>query len=167
MSNRRAKLTLGTLASVACLAVVTAGLAVSTGCNVVSAANCSTNSETGADRGPEMAPGTDCMNCHQGGRGGGFKIAGTVMGAYKDAEQCDGVSGVTVTITDAAGKTLTLDSNSVGNFYTEATFTAPYTAKVSRNGKELAMQTPQTDGACGSCHTDTGANGAPGRVIAP
>lgn len=136
-------------------------------CNATTAANCSTNSETGSQEGSDMSPGSDCMNCHSGGRGGGFKLAGTVMGAYTDSTECDGVSGATITITDAAGKITTLTSGSVGNFFSEASFTAPYTAKISRNGKELAMQTPQTDGACNSCHAETGLNNAPGRIVAP
>ncbi len=136
-------------------------------CNVSTVANCSTNSETGAERGPEMAPGSDCMSCHGGGRGRSFQVAGTIMGAYKDSTQCDGVSGATVTITDATGRSIEMTSNSVGNFFDQTYLTPPYTAKVSLNGKEVAMKTPQTDGACGSCHTETGANGAPGRIVPP
>lgn len=158
------------------IAALALGLALvswaATACNAISAANCSTNSETGANEGPEMSPGSNCMNCHSGGagegqRGGGFQIAGTVMGAVADATECDGISGATITITDAAGKTTTMTANGVGNFYSQASISMPYTAKVSRNGKELAMQTPQSDGACGSCHTESGANGAAGRIIAP
>jgi hypothetical protein len=43
----------------------------------------------------------------------------------------------------------------------------PFTAKVTFQGREIVMTTPQTDGDCNSCHTETGANGAPGRIKLP
>jgi hypothetical protein len=43
----------------------------------------------------------------------------------------------------------------------------PYTAKVIVDGLERAMVTPQVSGDCNACHTEAGANGAPGRVRTP
>lgn len=114
-----------------------------------------------------MNPGQDCIVCHASGEGPTFTIAGTVMGAYADIDDCNGVADVTVTITDADGVVTTLTTNSAGNFYSTATLAMPYTAELSLGGQTRAMSTPQSDGDCASCHTAAGANDAPGRVISP
>jgi hypothetical protein len=57
--------------------------------------------------------------------------------------------------------------NAVGNFYSTAAVARPFQAKVVRNGLERVMTVAQTTGDCNSCHTVTGANGAPGRIMAP
>ena len=84
---------------------------------------------------------------------------------------CDGVNGsasaLTVVVTDAANRVLTLRPNTVGNFYTTAAMTPPYHAKVVANGKERAMVAAQTTGICNSCHTQDGTNLAPGRITVP
>ena len=92
-----------------------------------------------------------------------------VMNAYKDDTDCNGVSGVTVRLTDADGKTLDLVTNSAGNFYRQGPtgIGSPYTVKLISGSRERVMATPQTSGNCASCHTATGANGAPGRILAP
>jgi hypothetical protein len=38
---------------------------------------------------------------------------------------------------------------------------------VQFKGKTRAMVAPQTNGDCNSCHTENGANKAPGRVLLP
>ena len=43
----------------------------------------------------------------------------------------------------------------------------PYKARVKAGGKMSAMASAQTTGDCNSCHTTTGAEGAPGRVLIP
>jgi mono/diheme cytochrome c family protein len=43
----------------------------------------------------------------------------------------------------------------------------PFTAKVTYKGRERAMAAVQTSGDCSSCHTQTGTNGAPGRITLP
>ena len=43
----------------------------------------------------------------------------------------------------------------------------PYRAKVVVGGRERVMLTPQTNGDCNACHTQAGAEGAPGRIIVP
>jgi hypothetical protein len=115
---------------------------------------------TGAD----MEPGENCLGCHK------FHIAGTIFPTLHEPDKCDGVNvgGVSVVITDSKGVVTTLaPSVTSGNFHTSATFTPPYNAKVIFNGVMREMLTPQTSGACNSCHTATGANGAPGRIQLP
>lgn len=131
-------------------------------------ANCSTDQASYADEGPSMEPGGDCISCHsREGEGPRYKIAGTVMGASNDDDRCAGIDGVTVEITGADGQVVTIDTNGVGNFFYNGPLSTPYTAKVVRGGSQLAMTTPQADGNCASCHTAEGANGAPGRILAP
>jgi len=80
---------------------------------------------------------------------------------------CNGKSGVQVVITPASGTALTLTTNAAGNFYSTAKVTTPYTAKVVMNGAERAMTAAQTSGDCNSCHTQNGAQMAPGRIMTP
>ncbi len=129
---------------------------------------CSTGETSNADEGERMAPGGDCNGCHgREGEGPIYTIAGTVMGALDDAERCAGPAGVTVEITDANGQVIELTTNSVGNFTYRGELATPYTARVLRDGVINAMATPQIEGSCGSCHTETGASSAPGRITAP
>jgi hypothetical protein len=89
--------------------------------------------------------------------------------AHEPAD-CNGVAsttGVTVVIVDATGVSTTLQVNAVGNFYTQVSLTKPFRAEVTSAAGERAMATPQTIGDCNSCHTQDGANGAPGRIMAP
>ncbi len=115
-----------------------------------------------------MHPGGACINCHSnGGEGPDFSIAGTVFPSAHEPIDCNGSSGATVVITDAAGRVLTLTTNGAGNFSSGAALKLPYSAKVVSGGKERAMSATQMSGDCNSCHTDTGANGAPGRIMLP
>ncbi|HJX65368.1 MAG TPA: hypothetical protein VJ860_15605 [Polyangia bacterium] len=44
----------------------------------------------------------------------------------------------------------------------------PYTAKVvNGSGIERVMVSTASSGDCNGCHTQTGANGAPGRITLP
>lgn len=131
--------------------------------------NCSTDSVSEVDEGPLMKPGGACIECHTAeGEGPRFKLAGTVMAATNDDTSCNGVSGVTVEITGADGQVITLTTNSAGNFFLESgTIAVPYTAKVKAGGKENAMGTAQSEVDCNTCHTASGDNGAPGRILSP
>lgn len=136
----------------------------------VAASECaSTKKWVGGDEGATiMHPGEDCIACHaREGEGPGFKIAGTVYGAANQANNCFGIQGATIEITGADGKVFNLAANEAGNFYTKESVATPYTARVLFNGKESKMQTPQSSGACNSCHTQGGSDGAPGRVLSP
>lgn len=119
---------------------------------------------------PLMHPGRDCIDCHSRGEGPSFSIAGTVYPTAHEPNDCNGVEGdndVHVEITDAAGTTITLSVNSAGNFYSTERVAYPIQAKVVTIGQERAMGAAQMTGACNSCHTETGLNGAPGRIMLP
>lgn len=99
-------------------------------------------------------------------------IGGTVYPTAHEPDDCNGASGsslggASVIITGANGATLTLPVNSVGNFYTGQSVAVPFTAKVVVGNAVRAMVTPQTNGDCNSCHTESGANNAPGRIMLP
>jgi cytochrome c553 len=129
-----------------------------------------TNSSSELDS--RMHPGGACNGCHstQGGEAPQFQIAGTVYPTAHEPNDCFGVgSGAAqIVIMDASGNVqLTLSTNSSGNFSSQASISKPYRAKVVANGKERAMSATQTSGDCNSCHTESGANGAPGRIMLP
>ncbi|MBZ4418473.1 hypothetical protein [Myxococcus sp. RHSTA-1-4] len=115
-----------------------------------------------------MHPGGDCIDCHSRKDGPRFVVAGTVAASRRDADDCAGVEGADVIITDANQKTYTLKTNEAGNFFLHAGdaqgFALPFTARVSYQGTVRDMVTPQSSGACASCHTVAGTGGAPGRV---
>lgn len=121
----------------------------------------------GDEESPLMRPGGDCIECHDSGEGPNLSAAGTVMGAYDDVDDCNGVQGVTVRITDANGDVHELTTNAAGNFYTNESIPTPFTAEVEKDGAVSPMLTSQVDTNCASCHTAEGANGAPGRIVAP
>lgn len=117
-----------------------------------------------------MQPGGACIDCHEGDKGPHFSFAGTVMADYNDADECRGIPGVTVDIIDADGRVaLTMVSNGAGNFYSEssAPVAMPYTARLTLNGRTREMDEPVDRGDCNACHTSTGAEDAPGRIILP
>jgi hypothetical protein len=114
-----------------------------------------------------MNPGEACISCHaSSGEAPMFGVAGTVYPTAHEPDLCYGESGISVVVTDANGNVVTMTTNGSGNF-SHGSIATPYTAKVVANGKERAMASPQTSGDCNSCHTENGANGAPGRIIAP
>ncbi|QSQ25800.1 hypothetical protein JY651_13085 [Pyxidicoccus parkwayensis] len=125
---------------------------------------------TGGDsESPLMHPGGDCIQCHTERKGPSFVAAGTVYaGDAHAANDCAGVEGAEVVLTDAKQKSYTLKTNAAGNFYLRTGdaqgFTFPYTARVTYNSTQIAMTTQQSTGACGSCHTVQGTTGAPGRI---
>ena len=121
--------------------------------------------------GDQMHPGGDCNACHASkGKGPQFAAAGTVYlaSAGTDADDCLGVSGAKVVITKPDGTVAaTATSNSSGNFVFNGTLPKPYKAYIEYNGKKREMNGAQSVGSCNSCHTITGANGAPGRILLP
>ena len=114
-----------------------------------------------------MHPGGDCIGCHSSDEGPGFVVAGTVHEAFDEPIDCYGVPGVTVTITDATGRSVDLVTNEAGNFYSNSALMMPIRVRLEHEGRERVMTNTQVTGACASCHTQTGANGAPGRILAP
>lgn len=127
--------------------------------------------QSGNEGSPLMHPGGDCIGCHGGGEGPSFGAAGTVFGALSEATDCAGVEGVTVRLTGASGQTAETTTNAAGNFYFDdgeiAGLATPYQVEIEQGGRTSAMGTAISTGNCASCHTAQGANGAPGRVVAP
>lgn len=129
---------------------------------------------SGGDRGSVyMHPGRACIDCHaQTGGPDNFTFAGTVFPTVHEPDDCNGVdgtqTGLKVVVTGADGTVVKATVNAAGNFYQTTKFTKPFTAKlVDQNGNERAMCIQQTKTDCNSCHTQTGANDAPGRIVAP
>jgi hypothetical protein len=73
-----------------------------------------------------------------------------------------------VVVTDKTGKVVTMLVGATGNFNSgNARLVPPFAAKVTNGTKTRAMAGTVTAGDCNSCHTTSGANGAPGRIMAP
>lgn len=126
----------------------------------------------GDEESPLMNPGEDCIACHAREREGPrFVVAGTVFTNSHEPDDCNGVQGVTITLTDADGETVELTSNAAGNFYAsdrELQLAFPITAAVTdATGSVRAMSTEVESGSCNECHTQEGTSDAPGRVMAP
>jgi len=118
-----------------------------------------------------MNPGLACIACHSRGEGPRFSVAGTVYPTGHEYDLCNGTSaaGAVVTVTDSAGQSQSFTVNSAGNFSGSASGwpVFPITATVSFGGKTRAMTTAVPSGDCNSCHTQSGASGAPGRIALP
>jgi len=135
---------------------------------------CTTNTTwtRGTNGSSSMEPGQACISCHaKGGEAPKFVIAGTLYPTGHEPDNCNGVSGTTgakVVVTGNDGTTVTLTPNSAGNFYSSTTLPPPYQAKVvNAAGVERVMSSTASTGDCNSCHTQTGANSAPGRITLP
>jgi mono/diheme cytochrome c family protein len=120
-----------------------------------------------------MNPGEACMACHQQLGGPNLSFAGTVYKTSHEADLCNGVSPpptITVTVTDKQGKTASATVNAAGNFQIAKQtppLKAPFKAQLSDGTNTRSMMGSVTSGDCNSCHTVAGANGAPGRILAP
>ena len=145
-------------------------LTVLVGCNTGNNnSECSTESywTGGNSESPLMHPGDDCIECHSSGEGPEFQIAGTVMGDYTDTVDCNGVEGVTVRITDGDGTPHEMVTNAAGNFYTNETWPTPLSVELEFEGRTSHMVSSPASNDCMSCHTETGENAAPGRIVSP
>jgi hypothetical protein len=111
---------------------------------------------------PTMKPGEDCLRCHGAGSELHWYAAGTVY-LDKQTKAGDGVQGIEVVLTDAHGRTISLETNGAGNFYTAEALAFPAKAEVRRKGKTLAMPIEVPEGGCNSCHTA----GDTGRIVGP
>jgi hypothetical protein len=131
------------------------------------------------DGSSRMNPGRACISCHSSADDDdapNLWVGGTVYPTFREPNMCLGANGTStyagasVEIEDATGKVVSLSVNASGNFLLQrnaATLTFPIRARVLYNGKVRQMGTPQYSGDCNSCHTETGANGAPGRIALP
>jgi hypothetical protein len=142
-----------------------------------SGASVCTSGITQQDGGPASTshdPGQACIACHAQVAGPLFAVAGTVYPSCHEPDLCNGMSGVTVTISDSNANVTKLMTNSSGNFYTMATtaIAKPFTATLtyvdtSQVTHQSTTTTPHADGDCNTCHTENGANGAAGRLFVP
>jgi hypothetical protein len=129
----------------------------------------------GEDEGSsKMHPGRDCIACHsRESDAPSFTFAGTVFSERSQANDCFGRAGTVVRIIDANGATFDMGANEAGNFYANRAVALPYTVELYRDGEKVNdMKTPQTSGACNSCHTAEGtsvggAEAPPGRITSP
>lgn len=140
--------------------------------------NCSGGSYwTANDSGsPWMMPGNPCIACHvkigAANRAPLFTVAGTLYPTAHEPDKCWGTPesiGAKIIITDANGQEQPpIKVVSGGNFGVIIPgLKLPYRAKVVIGDAERVMLTPQTNGDCNGCHTQSGAQGARGRVLEP
>ena len=126
---------------------------------------------TGGTRGSsDMEPGRACITCHQLQGGPSFNVGGTVYPTGHEPDDCNGsgAGGALVTVTDRNGVSASFTASGVSvNFHGTASLTFPITASVTFQGKTRSMGTAVTTGDCNSCHTQTGASSAPGRITLP
>lgn len=117
---------------------------------------------------PSMYPGRACIACHEErGVATVLSAAGTVYTEAHEPDDCNGVGGATIEVTDASGATTRMFANTEGNFLvreSQAAFQFPITAKITLAGQERVKQTPVSSGDCNSCHAATG---QPGRLQVP
>jgi len=119
----------------------------------------------------QMHPGVACVSCHARTGGPPFPVGGTVYPTGHEYDDCDGTSaaGAVVQVTDSQGTSQSFTVNSAGNFSGGSSTwpVFPITAKVTFQGRTRSMSTAVPSGDCNSCHTQAGANNAPGRIALP
>jgi hypothetical protein len=141
-------------------------------------AQCTSNTFSNVDEGSAMKPGMACVSCHDSsGDAPDLTLGGTVYATPHEPDDCNAqvemgppINTAVVEITDKNGAVIQLSVNSVGSFYRKSSkgpVAMPYTAKIKYNGAERAMASAQTSGDCNKCHTQSGSQGAPGRVLLP
>lgn len=134
--------------------------------------------DMGNTESPFMNPGMACLTCHAAMEpflSNRILVGGTVYETGHEPDRCFGIDGVKdpmfVEITDANAVVTQLEVNQGGNFLWDkavhGSLAFPITARVVRGDEERVMLTPQMDGDCNRCHTEDGANAAPGRIVAP
>jgi hypothetical protein len=98
--------------------------------------------------------GQDCQSCHAAGGGAPtFTIGGTLYSAVSGGTA---VTGGTINVTDAAGKTVKLVSAKNGNFWSTAALTFPVKVNASLCPATVPMSaTVGGNGACNNCHNST------------
>jgi len=120
--------------------------------------------------GPAMRPGSNCLRCHaKDGLAAKkpFSFGGTIFPSA-DSDVCEGVSGVTIHVTDAQGREISVISNEAGNFWSAAPLTPPFSIRASRAGREVRMPIEAPTGGCALCHSWPDATGgAVGRIRQP
>lgn len=122
----------------------------------------------GDSESPLMHPGMTCIGCHRArGEGPRFSVAGTVYETAHEPNDCYGDPTTIVEVTDANGQLVRIRPNSAGNFYFGDAIAFPIQARVVQGDAVRVMNGAVSDGDCNGCHTQSGANQAPGRIVAP
>jgi hypothetical protein len=118
-----------------------------------------------------MRPGNNCLRCHTTGKQAGskpFSFGGTVF-PFANSDPCsNGVQGITVQVSDAKGKTVTVVSNEAGNFWSAESLTPPFRIVAKRGDKIAEMPIEAPTGGCALCHSATAPiSGAQGAIRPP
>lgn len=135
---------------------------------------------------PAMNPGRACIACHadpeafgsddDDDEGPRFIVAGTVFPTAHEPDDCNGVDGVDlevrIEVRDGAGQIAMVGVNRVGNFFADGGdlphgFAPPFQIRLVAGENERRMAGAAPTGDCNTCHTQAGANGAPGRILLP
>jgi hypothetical protein len=92
-------------------------------------------------------PGQPCLQCHDGNTAGAnkFTAAGTVYDKLSLAAGAQGLSGVTIEITDAAGtkvSVVTASLGAAGNFWTDLPLVFPLQVRASQCPADRPMGDP-------------------------
>jgi hypothetical protein len=96
------------------------------------------------EEGPMMEPGSNCLECHDGGEAPRWTVAGTLPGMARRP----------LLIQDAAGRSFTRPINEVGNFWTSEPVTFPL--RVSVDGQAMPAAVNASGANCNSCHGEGG-----------
>jgi hypothetical protein len=119
------------------------------------------------DQGPAMQPGADCLTCHDGNQAPQWTVAGTVFSAPTAPLEA-GLQGALVVVTDATNRTLTLQTNEAGNFFTAEALVGPLVVSIQNGNTRMEMGASPSSGSCNSCHNQPGGYpGVPGRLWVP
>jgi hypothetical protein len=122
---------------------------------------------------PGMEPGNACIACHSQYSGleapPMYFAAGTVYDTGHEPSRCYGVNvaGAQVVFTDANNTDHAVSVDSSGNFALSTSVPRPFHVKVVYNGMVRAMSAAPPSGDCNTCHTATGDQSAPGRIVLP
>lgn len=134
---------------------------------------------TSGDLGSElMYPGRACLGCHDSlpaGTGPDFPmtIGGTVYPSAHEPDDCNGASesstgsAITVEVRGHDGSVQMLQPNEAGNFLSFDPIALPVTALVHYQGRTRTMVGEVASADCNTCHTESGASSAPGRILLP
>lgn len=116
-----------------------------------------------------MRPGLPCLSCHSDAVDDrpSMTVAGTVFATPDAADDCRGVAGVEVIVTDAEGTEHRRVTEAAGNFWLDDALSFPITARVAVEGVERRMEVAVPHGDCNLCHSSEGHMEAPGRIVAP
>jgi len=117
-----------------------------------------------------MRPGEACIGCHSSDPDAQkFVVAGTIYPTAHEPADCNGSNSngtANVIIADATGVEHSITVSSAGNFVLQgASIPLPYNARVEVATTRRAVGASQTSGDCNGCHTESGVNGAAGRIM--